>query len=211
VGAFLAVLRRIREQETDMKYYQELTLIAQAEVSLYFIWSKIYTQLHLALVAMPEQGNVGVSFPEHVYTEDNGKAFGFLGSKLRLFAHDEATLQQLNITQALNRLSDYVHITGIRPVPKNVTYAIYKRYQPKTNAERLARRRVKHKQDVTFEEAVKTYQGKIAYSHLPFVQLDSLSNEQRFRLFVSKHSADEACDGKFGSYGLGILATVPEF
>ena len=48
-----------------MKYYQELTLIAQAEVSLYFIWSKVYTQLHLALVAMPTQGNVGVSFPEY--------------------------------------------------------------------------------------------------------------------------------------------------
>ncbi|HNN29956.1 MAG TPA: type I-F CRISPR-associated endoribonuclease Cas6/Csy4, partial [Agitococcus sp.] len=33
-----------------MKYYQELTLIAQAEVSLYVIWSKLYTQLHLAFV-----------------------------------------------------------------------------------------------------------------------------------------------------------------
>ena len=194
-----------------MKYYQELTLIAQAEVSLYFIWSKVYTQLHLALVAMPTQGNVGVSFPEYVYKEDDGKAFGFLGSKLRIFAHDEATLQQLNITQALSRLSDYVHITGIRSVPKNVTYAIYKRHQPKTNAERLARRRVKHKQDITFEQAVKAYQSKISHTNLPFVQLDSLSNEQRFRLFVSKHSAAEACDGKFGSYGFGVLATVPEF
>jgi|JI8StandDraft_1071087.scaffolds.fasta_scaffold111305_1 CRISPR-associated endonuclease Csy4 len=194
-----------------MKYYQELTLIAQAEVSLYFILSKVYSQLHLALVAMPTQGNIGVSFPEYVYKEDDGKAFGFLGSKLRLFAHDEATLQQLNINQALSRLSDYVHITGIRPVPKNVTYAIYKRHQPKTNAERLARRRVKHKQDMTFEQAVKMYQSTISHTNLPFVQLDSLSNEQRFRLFVSKHSAAEACDGKFGSYGLGVLATVPEF
>jgi CRISPR-associated endonuclease Csy4 len=186
-------------------------LIAQAEVSLYFILSKVYSQLHLALVAMPTQGNIGVSFPEYVYKEDDGKAFGFLGSKLRLFAHDEATLQQLNINQALSRLSDYVHITGIRPVPKNVTYAIYKRHQPKTNAERLARRRVKHKQDMTFEQAVKMYQSTISHTNLPFVQLDSLSNEQRFRLFVSKHSAAEACDGKFGSYGLGVLATVPEF
>ncbi len=194
-----------------MKYYQELTLIAQAEVSLYFIWSKVYTQLHLALVAMPTQGNIRVSFPEYVYKEDDDKAFGFLGSKIRLFAHDEATLQQLNITQALSRLSDYVHITGIRPVPNNVTYAIYKRLQPKTNAERLARRRVKHKQDMTFEQAVKMYQSTISHTNLPFVQLDSLSNEQRFRLFVSKHTAAEACDGKFGSYGLGVLATVPEF
>ena len=194
-----------------MKHYIELTLMDNPDFNLHTLWSKIYTQLHLALVAMPTQGNVGVSFPEYVYKEDDGKAFGFLGSKLRIFAHDEATLQQLNITQALSRLSDYVHITGIRSVPKNVTYAIYKRHQPKTNAERLARRRVKHKQDITFEQAVKAYQSKISHTNLPFVQLDSLSNEQRFRLFVSKHSAAEACDGKFGSYGFGVLATVPEF
>ena len=194
-----------------MKYYQELTLIAQPEVSVYFIWSKVYTQLHLALVAMPKQGDVGVSFPEYVYNEDNGKAFGFLGSKIRLFAQDEATLQQLNITQALNRLSDYVHITGIRPVPKSVNYAIYKRYQLKTNAERLARRKIKHTPDINFEQAVKGYQDKINQSNLPFVQLESLSNTQRFKLFIAKKQVDEACDGKFGTYGLSTASTVPEF
>ena len=194
-----------------MQHYIELTLMDNPDFNLYTLWSKVYTQLHLALVAMPTQGNLGVSFPEYVYKEDDGKAFGFLGSKLRLFANDDASLQQLNITQTLSRLSDYVHITGIRPVPKNVTYAIYKRHQPKTNAERLARRRVKHKQDMTFEQAVKMYQSKISHTNLPFVQLDSLSNAQQFKLFVSKHTAAEACDGQFGSYGLGISATVPEF
>ena len=194
-----------------MQHYIELTLMDNPDFNLYTLWSKVYTQLHLALVAMPTQGNLGVSFPEYVYKEDDGKAFGFLGSKLRLFANDDASLQQLNITQTLSRLSDYVHITGIRPVPKNVTYAIYKRHQPKTNAERLARRRVKHKQDITFEQAVKAYQSKISHTNLPFVQLDSLSNEQQFKLFVSKHTAAEGCDGQFGSYGLGISATVPEF
>ena len=194
-----------------MKYYQELTLIAQAEVSLYFIWSKVYTQLHLALVAMPTQGNVGVSFPEYVYKEEDGKAFGFLGSKIRLFAHDEATLQQLNITQALSRLSDYVHITGIRPVPKNVTYAIYKRYQPTvTKAERVKLQAARHQ--VSIETALAHFEQYVEKKHhLPFIQLESLSNEQRFKLCVSKHTAAEAGDGTFGSYGLGVIATVPEF
>jgi len=33
-----------------MKVYQEITIIKTPEISPYFIWSKLYTQLHLALV-----------------------------------------------------------------------------------------------------------------------------------------------------------------
>ncbi len=194
-----------------MKHYIELTLMDNPDFNMYTLWSKVYTQLHLAFVAIQESGNVGMSFPEYVYKEENGKAFGFLGSKLRLFANDEATLQQLNITQALNRLSDYVHITGVRVVPKNVTYAIYQRHQPKTNAERLARRRIRHKPEISFEQAVKNYQAKTAQSNLPFVQFESLSNEHRFKLFIAKKQADEACNGNFGTYGLSKTSTVPEF
>lgn len=194
-----------------MQFYQEITLITQAEISLYVIWSKVYTQLHLALVAIQESGNVGVSFPEYMYKEENGKAFGFLGSKLRLFAQDEATLQQLNIAQALLRFSDYVHITGIRVVPNNVSYAVYQRYQPKSNAERLARRFIKRKPDISFDQAVEHYQDKTAQSNLPFVQFESLSSEHRFKLFIAKKQADEACNGNFGTYGLSKTSTVPEF
>ena len=38
-----------------MDYYQEITLIDQAEISPYFLWSKIYMQLHFALVEMKDQ------------------------------------------------------------------------------------------------------------------------------------------------------------
>ena len=50
-----------------MKYYQELTLLPDMEVELYYIWSNLYTQIHLALVELQdEQGNVpvGDTFPE---------------------------------------------------------------------------------------------------------------------------------------------------
>ncbi|MCB1657498.1 MAG: type I-F CRISPR-associated endoribonuclease Cas6/Csy4, partial [Pseudomonadales bacterium] len=40
-----------------MKYYQELTLIAQAEVSVYVIWTTLYTQLHLAFVEQKDTHN----------------------------------------------------------------------------------------------------------------------------------------------------------
>jgi CRISPR-associated endonuclease Csy4 len=52
-----------------MDYYQEITLIDQAEISPYFLWSKIYMQLHFALVEMKDQYNqvpIGISFPDYV-------------------------------------------------------------------------------------------------------------------------------------------------
>ena len=49
-------------------------------------------------------------------------------------------LEKLDLKKWLDRLTDYVHITSIREVPENIKgYAIYKRKQVKTNAERLAR------------------------------------------------------------------------
>lgn len=51
-----------------MNYYQEITLIPQAEIPQHFILSKVYTQLHLALVDRQHQyGNliIGISFPEY--------------------------------------------------------------------------------------------------------------------------------------------------
>ena len=121
-----------------MKYYQELTLIAQAEVSLYVIWSKLYTQLHLAFVEQKDSQEkivYGVSFPRYRLNQD--KSVGFLGDKLRIFAHSTQQLEQLNLNQWLARLSDYVHITAPRETPHNVSYAVYSRAVPKDSVEKL--------------------------------------------------------------------------
>lgn len=196
-----------------MKYYQEITLIPHAELALNFIWSKLYTQLHLALVALQDaQGNVpvGVSLPK--YQLKAGKHVSPLGDKLRVFAADEATLQQLNLSQWLNRLLDYVHLSGIRPIPAKVNgYAIYHRRQFKQNPENLARRRVKRKGDLSFEQAVALYEPHMVQTKLPYIRLKSLSNEQSFNLFIEKKAADEAGGFNFGTYGLSSSASVPEF
>ena len=49
-----------------MNFYQEITLIPDAEISPYFLWSKVYTQLHIALAHVKNQHGVdgiGISFP----------------------------------------------------------------------------------------------------------------------------------------------------
>ena len=34
---------------TAMLYYQEITLLPDAETSVNFLWTKVFTQLHIAL------------------------------------------------------------------------------------------------------------------------------------------------------------------
>lgn len=194
-----------------MKFYQELTLIPDAELSLHFIWSKLYTQLHLALVEkqyQQEQVSIGVSFPGYEQTERGV----FLGKKLRLFAEDEATLQQLDLSKWLACLSDYVHYTGIRAVPARASsFAMYQRYQPKSNVERLARRYAK-RHDVTIEQALAGYRKyKEERSHLPFICLKSLSTEHHFKLFITKQTVSQLINKGFNTYGLSSISSVPEF
>ena len=200
-----------------MKYYQEITLIDQAEISSYFIWSKLYTQLHIALAKIKDTNdkvNIGVSFPQYRFNQE--KSIGFLGTKLRLFAPNEADLKKLDLKKWLDRLTDYVHITSIREVPENVKgYAIYKRKQVKTNAERLARHRVKCG-DIGFDEALARYSNVVTTTDLPYIQMLSLStsdeqDKKRFKLFIEKQSIEQSKSQVFSTYGLSSESSVPEF
>lgn len=199
-----------------MRYYQEITLIDQAEISPYFIWSKFYTQLHIAFAEIKDTNdkvNIGVSFPQYIFeekTEDKNVKVS-LGKKLRLFAQNEADLAKLDIKKWLDRLTDYVHVTSIREVPENIkSYAIYKRKQVKTNAERLARHRVK-RGDIGFDEALARYRHVVTTTDLPFIQMKSLTSDKMFKLFIEKQSIGQSETQIFSTYGLSSESSVPEF
>jgi CRISPR-associated endonuclease Csy4 len=207
-----------------MLFYQELTLIANPEIDKYFLWPKLYTQAHLALVEYHKQTgkqDIGSSFPEYKYQykqEDSaGKeilATG-LGSKLRLFAPSAEDLQSLNIHHKLLRLEDYVHITSIKEVPgKKVSgYVSYSRHRVNSSVESLARRYHKRslagkhpsETDLTYEQALALYKGREERCNLPYIQLNSLSNDNKFRLFIREHTASELVQNGFSSYGLGFI------
>ncbi len=199
-----------------MKFYQEITLIDQAEISPYFIWSKLYAQLHIALAEHKnanEKGNIGISFPKYIYEhgDEAKKSKVHLGDKLRIFAEDQAALENLNIFQWLERLTDYVHITSIREVPENIKgYATYSRKQVKTNAERLARRRVK-RGDIGFDEALARYSNVVTTTDLPYIQMKSLTSDKSFKLFIEKKNANQSENQVFSTYGLSSESSVPEF
>ena len=192
-----------------VKYYQELTLLPDAEINENHIWSRFYQQLHLALATQmeyDEKGKIGVSFPQY---EDGRKPR--LGCKIRLFAEQEDDLVKLDIKRWLLRYSDYIHITGIRLLPPKVKgYAVYRRYHQESSPEQKARRYAK-RHGVSYEEALKLFPLESAAKKIPFVQMHSETNQQKYRLCIERIVQDTEKMRGFGSYGLDNLSTVPEF
>ncbi|WP_179998413.1 type I-F CRISPR-associated endoribonuclease Cas6/Csy4 [Acinetobacter sp. YH12239] len=204
-----------------MNYYIEVTLMENEKFSPYELWSQLYPQLHLALVEVKNADNkvnIGFSFPQYRFNQDKG--VGFIGTKLRLFSESEADLKRLDIRKWLHfkdlDLNDYVHITSIREVPSDIKgYAIYKRKQVKTNAQRLARHRVK-RGDIGFDEALARYSNVVTTTNLPYIEMKSLStsdqqSERRFKLFIEKQPAEKSETQVFSTYGLSSVSSVPEF
>ena len=198
-----------------MKVYQELTLLPNEsqEVSLYFIWSKLYQQLHMAWVdTKDERGKVstGVSFPQYDYS------LGQLGHKLRILAPNENEMQELKLSKWLLRLSDYVHVTSIREVPEAPqAHVVFKRLQTKSSVERLGRRSAKH-QGVSLEESLESLGNKAdVHSRAPFIHIKSQSSKRTFRLMIACEEVEHAkYEGRFSTYGLSSNeseATVPLF
>lgn len=199
---------------SDLTYYQEVTLIEQPEISLGFIWAKLYMQLHLALADIRTKkgiSNIGVSFPEY---QKSASKFP-LGTKLRVFGVSKECLEELNLVEWLSRLSDYVHVMKEpRKIPSRLvkSYAIFSRKEVKSGAERLARRRVKRDPSMTYEEALRRASMVVRECNLPYVNIRSLTSNHSFKLFIEKTELDQA-EGplEFTSYGLSKGSAVPIF
>ena len=207
-----------------MKNYIEISLLDSAKINSFILWQKLFTQIHLGLVAIQDaqkKSPIGISFPEYHI----GSKFGCLGSKLRLFAKNEAILQEFDAEKQFSRLFDYVHLTSVSQVPEKLDgYAIYSRYQPKLNGLSLLKRhqnRQEKWQEIiknpnssqqeilqAKENINKSKERKINYEKEnkikePFIRLKSLSNNGReFCLFIKKTEAKQSNCQKFTTYGL---------
>ena len=192
-----------------MKAYLDITLLPGADISQHFLWGKAYKQIHLGMVDKKMLNGLspfGIAFPEY-----NADAC-CLGMKLRLFAEDKMTLESFNTKQWLNCLCDYVHITSIRDVPKNIAnYSRYKRKQSKSSLERLARRKAKH-EAISFEQALESLKNrKENLLEAPFIKITSNSSGENFRIFIIKETTNELINDGFSCYGLSATSTLPDF
>lgn len=196
-----------------MKYYIELTLIPNDETGLPFLWSKLFTQLHLALVEIQDADAkvpLGVGFVNYRAETHNGQTFGTLGSRLRLFAPNEATFQQLNLDKWLVRLTDYIHIKSIKPIPEQVGFVTVNRNRAKPPSQKENAAYAKRR-NISESEALAHYENSNQLKNLPFIKLKSLTNANDFSLTIEQKTATEPKPGTFSTYGLSATSTVPHW
>lgn len=196
-----------------MKYYIEIKLYSDTEITLGFVWKKLYAQLHLALVEVRDEKNlvsVGLSFPQYE------KSKFPLGDSIRIFAKTKEELERLDLDRWLSRLLDYIELSSIKEVPTDVIkFVCFGRKQFKTNAQTLARRQAKRK-NISYEKALENYanfdkESRIKKNRLPFINVKSLSSNTEIKLFISKQEKKSSVDGLFSTYGLSNEITVPCF
>lgn len=212
-----------------MKYYLDITLLPEADITLGFLWQKIYQQVHIALVDNKVGGNesaIAVAFP--LYGEQTFP----LGNKLRLLAGEESQLTSLNINRWLNRFEDYVHIKSIKRVPEQSTHVCFVRQHVKgeERIEKDMQSKAKHWSEKSGQPldicllALEKSKPKADFS-LPFIWLESQETKQRyaggsnkFPLFIKKVEVNHQQVGIFNCYGLSEnhnneeqLVSIPQF
>lgn len=184
-----------------MDSYQDIRVLPDPEFQEPMLMAALFAKLHRALVTQGK-GDIGVSFPQH------GKA---PGGTLRLHGTENA-LTALEAMRWRAGLNDYCAASAITAVPVDAGWRTVERVQVKSNADRLLRRSVR-KGWLTEEQAeCRAQEMKNHTTDLPFLQLQSQSTGQSFRLFL-RHCDIHAVqvNGTFSSYGLSATATVPWF
>ncbi len=188
-------------------HYIDITLLPDPEFSHAHLLGALVAKLHRAL-SQGKFASIGVSYPKHVNEPVSKRT---LGAVLRL----HGTADDLLILMGQNWLKgmrDHAHISELRPVPSGAQYRNVRRRQFKTSVDRLRRRRMQRKGE-TLEQAAAAIPVEVERRpNLPFVQLHSGSTGQLFCLFV-EHSPlqSQPVAGRFSSYGLAHVATVPWF
>lgn len=202
-----------------MKYYIDITLLPDTEVSLGFVWYKLYQQIHLMLVENKigeKDSAIAVSFPTYAK-----KGFP-LGDKLRLLASTKEELEKLDAPRWLSRLDDYVHIKGIKAVPDDVTEFVYFKRWIYKSPEKLRSQVDKRAEYLATKHSLKVEEVKANLllsidnmkleSNLPYLNMTSLSTDssvpaserRNFKLFIEKQQVQVLGNNEklFTCYGL---------
>jgi CRISPR-associated endonuclease Csy4 len=215
-----------------MKHYIDILLKPTIEISPYFLLEKVYTQLHLAFVETKDENElqpVGISFPRYGYsTDEKQSAHCALGDIIRLTANKEEDLIKLEINKRLNRFIDYLEIKPINSGEFAIKLFIYKRKRPNLTRSKQRRHFLYHaKRDGLSDQEIADQLLKVELLweqnirkesfNLPFIQLKSLSTNNRFRLHIEKtevKNSENQNSGLFNVYGLSAneqLTAIPEF
>jgi len=183
-----------------MDYYINIGIKPESEMRESPLMNLVYGKFHKALLKLNTK-QIGVSFP---------------GTKLKLgrFIRVHGDKTDLQDFQGLNWLcgaAGYCEINDLRNVPSDTKYRTVSRIR--TNMSKSKLERLKRRGSITLDEE-KIYKAKMFSQGLdnPYLDLESGSTGQKYRLFI--HFGPllaEPVAGKFDSYGLSKVATVPWF
>ncbi len=189
-----------------MKHYIDIKLLYDAEISLGFLWKKVYQQVHLSLVEAKNE-SLALSFPQY-----GAKIFP-MGDILRIFASSKQEIESLDLDNWLSRLKDYINISKVLQTPGKVSFVHFKRRQFKYHDDVLKRAEHQAKRrGISLEEALEHFKDyKAEENRLPFIQVKSLSSNQELKLFIEKIEKNRKISGTFNTFGLSKIATIPWF
>lgn len=182
----------------NTQYYVDLKISSASLINENTLMGEVFFRLHKALVEVGH-GEIGVSFPAAKIT---------LGNQLRLHGN-QTSLTRLLSRNWLQKLEEYVSLSSLKEIPKNIDYYTVKRVQCKSSAERIRRRFVRKgwlTEKEAQEKAIK--EQKI---DLPFIKVKSQSTGQEFRIFIEQKRNEKPVIGKFSGYGLSSTTTIPWF
>ncbi|GGY57564.1 type I-F CRISPR-associated endoribonuclease Cas6/Csy4 [Bacterioplanes sanyensis] len=182
-----------------MDYYLDIALLPDPEFPAPMLMNALMAKLHRALHDRG-QSDIGVSFP---------RADRTMGNLLRLHGTQSA-LQQLQQLNWLKGMRDHCNIGTLSPVPGEHQWCQVRRWQPPITAAKLRRLVARGSVSEQQAEAIFAQKGKQPV-HLPFLQLNSRSSGERFKLYIDQRISEGPSAGSFNYYGLSQTATVPWF
>lgn len=186
-----------------MQHYVDIAVRPDPEFATPTLLNTLFGRLHLALATLSAT-DIGVSFPA-ASTKPRT-----MGDRLRLHGTGEH-LAELMKNHWWGSLDDYLDIEGIAQVPVTNRHIVVRRVQVKSSPERL-RRRLARRKGIGLDEARKLIPDQAAKTlDLPFLQLESASTGQGFKLFIQQEPCDQPNKGEFNAFGLSKDATVPWF
>ena len=183
-----------------MNHYIDVLLKPDAEMQESPLMNLVYNKFHKALIKLKTE-QIGVSFP---------KCQIKLGKVLRLHG-DKTDLHNLQGLNWLGGVAGYCEISDVNNVPAIVKYRTISRIRANMTKSKLER--LKRRGSITLGEE-KTYKAKMFSQGLdnPYLDLESGSTGQKHRRFIHFGPLlDQPVAGKFDSYGLSKIVTVPWF
>lgn len=185
-----------------MRFYQTITILPDALISVVFLRRQIWQQLHLVLTENKTgktDSTIAIAFPD--YSREPKTP----GNRMRLLAQDYDSLAIPAISARLSSFYPYIRLSRILPVPEKNQPVSYVREHVKG-----------------LRRFQSTGNGRVFIPEtLPFIWTESLSGKGRHRpfpFFIRKLEAEFTAEGTFTCYGLshkktenGVIATVPHF